>query len=306
MTQRYANAPVTWGVWGAHTLPPGRTAADILAAVAGGGYDGIELGPLGLLGTRETLPSTLAQHGLALAGAYVPIRFTEGIERITEDFEVLEEVCQLVETTDRTAPIILAEETIDEIKRHLARGTAPSDLDLDRQGWRRLVAVLGDAQAVVEGHGLTASFHPHAGTHIEQPHEVDRLLGLSDVALTLDTGHAAIGGDDPINLLRRWAERVNHVHLKDIRMSMVRKARGTGEIFGIAAAAAPLGAGDLDLRGLLAALDDIGYSGWVVVEQDRRPDGGHDHAQVDLEQAHNREWISMTSRELSQRRRTNQ
>src|SRR5690606_14662217 len=107
----------------------------------------------------------------------------------------------------------------------------------------------------------------------EQPHEVDRLLDGTDLLLTLDTGHAAAGGDDPLDLLRRWGTRVNHIHIKNVHMAPVRSASEAGTVFGMADASTRLDAGDLDLLAFMQALGAQRYQGWIVVEQDRRPDG---------------------------------
>lgn len=288
---RYANAPVTWGIWGAHTLPEHRTPEHILRAIEIAGYDGVELGPLGLFGTAAEVRDGLDRHQLSLAGAYVPIRFLDGPNAVEEDLAVLEQVCRLVAACEPSAPIILAGESVPAIQQYVGRGASHPELDLDAEAWRALLEILERARTTVSSHRLIDTFHPHTGTYIEQPHEVDRLLEASDIALTLDTGHAAAGGDDPLDLLRRWSGRVAHVHLKDIDTDSVTRAQREERKFGMADAAVPLGVGDLQLDGFLAELDRMSYTGWVVVEQDRRPDGGHDHAAVDEEQRTNLAWI---------------
>ena len=69
---------------------------------------------------------------------------------------------------------------------------------------------------MAQGLGLRLAVHPHRGTVIERPEEIDRLLDRTDVGLCLDTGHVAVGGGDPLELARRAAPRVIHVHLKDV------------------------------------------------------------------------------------------
>ncbi|RWZ46302.1 hypothetical protein ELQ90_14695 [Labedella phragmitis] len=291
MMIRRANAPVTWGVWGPHSLPAHREPADVLRAVADAGYDGIELGALGFFGHEEEVVDALGSFGLASAGAYVPLRIFDGEGALAEDVSALRAVARVLALTGATGPLILAEETIPEIKRHVARGRQHPELDLDDEEWDELVRVVELAVSITEDAGLTASFHPHTGTHVEQPAEVDRLLEATDVGLTLDTGHALAGGDDPVDLARRWADRVNHVHIKDILVSPVHHAGAAGTEFGIADVSVPLGDGDVDLVSFLHELESRRYAGWVVVEQDRRPDGGHDHADVDREQRRNLAWL---------------
>jgi inosose dehydratase len=302
MNIRTANAPVTWGIWGPHSLPPGRTPAHVLDAVATAGYDGVELGPLGFFGAREQIAEVLEAHGLSCAGMYVPLRVFDDDRALEDDLASVAEVAQVVAAAGGQGPVVLAEETIDQIKRRVARGRAPSRLDLDDDAWARLTGAVEDARRLVEDAGLTATFHPHTGTHVEQPWETDRLLENTGVDLTLDTGHAAAGGDDPIRLLKRWGGRVNHVHLKDLDVSAVRAARSRGEVFGMADASVALGEGDLDLTAFLTELEQQHYSGWIVVEQDRRPDGGHDHDAVDREQHRNLTWLDARVRHAAEGR----
>lgn len=292
MTPKTANAPVSWGIWGANSLPEGRTPAHILRALARAGYDGVELGPLGFFGPAERIAEVLAEYGLACAGMYVPLRVFEGDEVLEADFRAVSEVAAVVVAAGGTGPVVLAEETIDVIKRNVARGRGKSSLDLDDEGWARLTSAVEHARELVDAVGLRATFHPHTGTHVEQPWETDRLLEGTSVGLTLDTGHAAAGGDDPLDLLRRWSGRVDHVHVKDVDTAAVRAAQAEGRIFGMADASVALGEGDLDLAAFMDELRRQHYDGWLVVEQDRRPDGGHDHAVVDDEQQRNHQWLS--------------
>ena len=292
MTQLFANAPVTWGVWGPHSLPAGRTPRDILRALSQAGYQGVELGPLGFFGKDAVATvDALEEFGLRSAGAYVPLRPLHGTEVMAADLDNLRAVCGVLSRFEQSGPVILAEETEPEIKRHVRRGKRFPELDLNAGQWTVLIGGMVEAARIAADYGLPVSYHPHTGTHVEQPHEVDRLLSGSDLKITLDTGHAAAGGDDPIGLLGRWGDRVNHIHVKDLKLAPVEKASAEGITFGMAEASAALGEGDLDMAGFMRALGARDYQGWIVVEQDRRPDGGHDHAAVDAEQSRNLEWV---------------
>jgi len=292
MSVLIANAPVTWGVWGPHSLPAGRTPRDILSALQKAGYDGVELGPLGFFGPdAQGTVAALAEFGLRSAGAYVPLRPLHGPEVMAADIEGLRAVCATLAAFPQSGPVILAEETEPEIKKHVMRGTRHPELDLNAGQWKAFIAGMSEAARIAADYGLMVSYHPHTGTHVEQPHEVDRLLEGSDLSMTLDTGHAAAGGDDPLDLLARWGDRVNHIHIKNVTMAPVRTASENGSAFGMADASTRLDAGDLDLAAFMRALGRRNYDGWIVVEQDRRPDGGHDHAAVDTEQQENLHWV---------------
>lgn len=79
-----------------------------------------------------------------------------------------------------------------------------------------------------------------------------------------DTGHLALCGSDPIRTIRDLGQRCRYIHLKDIRPEMVGKRTRKGDKF------CELGTGALDLKGVLKALKDINYDGWIMVERDNR------------------------------------
>jgi inosose dehydratase len=128
-----------------------------------------------------------------------------------------------------------------------ASGTTDEDYD-------RLAEALDRVVVIAERHGLVASYHPHLTTIVEGPAQVDRILSLSRIGFCPDTGHLAAGGGDPVELIARHADRVSHVHLKDF----------TADPFGFH----PLGRGNVDFPGVLAALQAARYDGWFTVELD--------------------------------------
>lgn len=112
--------------------------------------------------------------------------------------------------------------------------------------------------------------------------------------LALDTGHLAIGGGDPVRAVRDWGERIDHVHVKDVRLEVLHDALRTGA--GMVecwrrGAFCELGAGDVDLDSFLSALTESGYGGWLVVEQDRVLAPGEDVADAEAAQQRNRRWL---------------
>ncbi len=97
------------------------------------------------------------------------------------------------------------------------------------------------------------------------------MLELSDVGLCLDTGHLLVGGGDPVTALSQWGERINHVHLKDARLSplaSIQAAGGSADEIWSNDVFCPLGEGDLDVAAVAARLRSMEYEGWIVVEQD--------------------------------------
>jgi inosose dehydratase len=87
---------------------------------------------------------------------------------------------------------------------------------------------------------------------------------------------------------------VNHVHIKDVRLDVLRSAQAehrTDFDTWWANVATPLGGGDVDIDAVLAVLAATGYDGWLVVEQDRAPTAARDYPAVAAEQAANLGWL---------------
>jgi inosose dehydratase len=111
---------------------------------------------------------------------------------------------------------------------------------------------------------------------VEKGPEVDRVLAGSSISLCLDTGHLLIGGTDPLALARAVPGRIAHAHLKDVDETLAQSVQ-SGELTYTEAVAqgmyTPLGTGDVDIAGIVAALRDNGFDGWFVLEQDTILDG---------------------------------
>lgn len=284
---RIATAPVSFRVYGADN--PLR-APEFAATVAGIGFAGTELGPAGWFGTPEQTASTLGSAGLAAVGAYAAVHVAGDADQLADDLAAMERSCaQLVACGGGT--IVLADAGTPELTRHPAH--AP-ELGLDAAGWERLREVVARAADRVRSAGLQASFHPHLCTYVESAAEVERLLELVDVGLTLDTGHLRLAGADPTECLRAWRDRIDHVHLKDVDTAALDRVRAAGrddhpawwgELF------RPLGSGDADLARFVDELATSGYRGWWVVEHDGPTTGDPDLAGDAAVQADNLAWL---------------
>ena len=146
---------------------------------------------------------------------------------------------------------------------------------LTADGWARTVDLLHELGSATRVAGRRMAFHPHVGTYVETPAEVDRLVGSTDpelVPICLDVGHYLAGGGDPVAALRTLGERVTHVHLKDVDVDVLAGLRsGAIATFSDGVRSrifTELGSGALDLDGVLGVLAARDYAGWLMVEQD--------------------------------------
>lgn len=274
MRATVAGAPVSFGVFeltpaGAEVLSPDDMVADLAAT----GYHGIDLGPLGYLGRGAELRRRLAGAGLDLAGGWVqlPMSDDDAFQASLPDLDAaLRVFAEFAESGPGRLPMPTLADDGSALRRSAPGRGAEVD-PLSATARNRLHRNAARAADLVRAAGLEPTFHHHAGTFVESPEEIDLFLDNVDTGLTLDTGHLVIGGGDPVAAARRWGERINHLHVKDVDLAALRRVVAAGggmrEVWSAGVFVA-CGRGDVDLTGVLESMDDIGYDGWIVVEQD--------------------------------------
>ncbi len=255
---RIAGAPISWGVcevpgWG-HQMAPDR----VLAEMRETGLAATEFGPDGFLpadpGERAGL---LKSRDLGAVGGFVPVVLHDAAR------DPLPEVVRALGGFGDAGTLVLAAATGQDGYEERA--------ELSGDDWATLVANLDRIAAHVAATGRVTTLHPHVGTVVEGPEEIDRVLTGSAVPLCLDTGHLLIGGTDPLAFARAAADRIAHVHLKDVDAALAGRVRAGETTYTDAVRGGvyrPLGAGDIDVAGIVAALEAAGYAGWYVLEQD--------------------------------------
>ncbi|HVR70193.1 MAG TPA: TIM barrel protein [Vicinamibacteria bacterium] len=273
---RVGNAPVSWGVYEADR--PNPPFGVVLDAIAQAGYEGTELGPYGYLPTTaEELDRELRSRHLALGSSFVALPLEDPSRRARSVDHALS-VARLLKTQG-VSELILADD--EDAARARIAGRVPADgsAGWSEQAWREAVATLhAVARALRDVLGMGVVVHHHAGTFVETPQEIERLLEQTDpemIGLLLDTGHAVYGGSEPLELVMRHGPRVRYVHLKDARRAELERVRQTDipmqEAWG-RGVFCPLGEGVVDFPRLVETLRRRGYAGWLIVEQDVVPD----------------------------------
>lgn len=142
------------------------------------------------------------------------------------------------------------------------RDRTPGADDFKRLG--RLMSELGRRTAEI---GVPLVYHHHMNSIGEPPAAIDAIVAASDpryVGVLFDIAHYQQGGGDPVAAIRRFKDRIKVVHLKDVRP--IAAAPGYQWV--------ELGRGRVDVKGCVAALRDVGFSGWAIVELDRVVDAG--------------------------------
>lgn len=114
------------------------------------------------------------------------------------------------------------------------------------------------AERLAEHYDVGVALHNHGGAHwlgnAQMLEEVFRRTGPR-VGLMLDTAWAIDSREDPIEMVRRFGDRLMGVHLKDFVYSREREPVDV-----------VIGTGILDLPGLVTALGEVGFAGVPIIE----------------------------------------
>ena len=279
---KIANAPCSWGVLEFDLEGEAAGYRQVLDEMVETGYEGTELGDWGFMPTDPVaLRREIHSRGLALLGAFVPVMLKDRAAHAA-GIEVAVRTARLLAAVEGDLPVIvLADENgkIPERTRNAGRvlpqhGLSESEWKVFAEGAQNV------AEAVKREAGLRTVFHHHCAGYVERPDEIDTLMRLTDPALLglcFDTGHYRFGGGDPIAGLQAHRDRIWHVHFKDCHPEIAAQSRAEKWDYFASVRKGifcELGKGDIDFPRIKAELEQIGYEGWIVVEQDVLPGMG--------------------------------
>ena len=178
--------------------------------------------------------------------------------------------------------IVLADDNGTVEKRTQNAGRITPDMGLTDDEWEIFAEGANRiASEVKKQTGLRTVFHHHCGGYVETPVEIEKLMSLTDLkllGLVLDMGHYKFGGGDPLEALKKYAQRIWHVHFKDCDAFVAQKSRIEGWDYfksvreGVFC---ELGKGNVDFQAIYEELKEQNYNGWIVVEQDVLPGMGN-------------------------------
>jgi len=143
--------------------------------------------------------------------------------------------------------------------------------------WELLAAGLNKLGKAAQARGVNLTFHHHMGTVVQTEEEIDRFMQMVDpelVYLLFDSGHLSFAGINPERVLKKYVDRVRHVHLKDIRKDKVEQSREERWSFlkGVRKGVFTVpGDGDVDFGPIFKILEEADYQGYVVVEAEQDP-----------------------------------
>lgn len=164
---------------------------------------------------------------------------------------------------------------------HSIQGTDLSIFDdkyvMNDEEWDLLCTGVNKLGKVAKDMGITLTFHHHMGTVVQTAAEIDRLMENTDPEyfnLLFDSGHLAYCGEDYMYILKKYINRIKHVHLKDIRPDVVAEVKANGLSFlqGVRKGTFTVpGDGVIDFAPIFDVLAENNYEGYVLVEAEQDP-----------------------------------
>lgn len=148
---------------------------------------------------------------------------------------------------------------------------------MNEKEWKRLTDGLNRLGKAAREIGITLTYHHHMGTVIQTEEEIDRFMDSVDpelVFLLFDSGHCSFAGISPVKILEKYIGRTKHIHLKDLRTDVVKRAKEEKWSFlkGVRNGTFTVpGDGDVDFEPIFDLIGSRGYEGYVVVEAEQDP-----------------------------------
>ncbi|MBW5422008.1 myo-inosose-2 dehydratase [Streptomyces sp. BG9H] len=257
-----------------------------LSEIALAGFEGCSIGH-NFTTDVDALIAAMHLRGLSVSEPWVSTYFTvpDGAERGARELLKVLEFLKRFNAGDppvRTRTIGVAEFGRSVHLQALSlRSNKPEFTD---EQWDDLCDGLNRIGEITAGQGFTLAYHPHMGTGVQTAEDVDRLMRHTDprhVGLLLDTGHLTWAGADPAEIIERHRERIAHVHLKNVRDGVhADRTLADGSFREYVESGIFTVPGDhdggVDFDAVLKVLrPGDSYRGWLVVEAEQDPRGGH-------------------------------
>ena len=270
MKAKLGMSPIAWWNDDLVELSDDVSLEECLHQSRSAGFTGMEKGRRFPEDPNAMLP-ILKKADVTLCGGWFSGTLT--IEGLSENKDRIAPMIELFKAV--AAPCIVYGEVGLSIQgdRSKPLATKPKLEDRDMKSYANKVTQFGEWCAE---QGMPLSYHHHMAAVVETELELDAFMNNSGagISLLLDAGHLAFAGSDPLRAIDKHHKRINHVHVKDVRMDVIRKLDRTKQSFLDAVALGAFtvpGDGSLDFAKIVKKFADYGYEGWFVVEAEQDP-----------------------------------
>lgn len=270
---KWGIAPIGWRNDDIPEIGAENTYKQILSDAKLAGFSGTEVGGCYPSDPKE-LNKELALRDLQIISQWFSsFIIRDGVDAAVKAFE---KHCAYLEAVDADVAVV-SEQT------HSIQGIRKGkDIYTDKpyftdQEWTQLATGLNELGKVAQRHNVKLAYHHHMGTGVQTLSEVDRLMELTDpsvVNLVYDTGHIYVSDGETMPLLKKYFNRIVHVHLKDVRNNKLAECKRDKKsfldsfLYGIFTVP---GDGNINFSEVLSYLVNNDYQGWVVIEAEQDP-----------------------------------
>ncbi len=269
---RFGTNPIAWANDDDRSLgadiPTGRILDEAGRQI---GFDGIEGGHR-WPDDPEALRALVSSYGLAYVSGWYSMRLL--VQSVEDEIAAVQD--HLARLRHNGCTVCIVCETSNAV-----HGAALPLHARPRLGAGEMTAFGAKVEAFaayLADQGITLVYHPHMGSVVESPEDIDALMAATGPAthLLFDAGHCLFGGGDPAEVLARHIGRVRHVHAKNLRADVAQRARAGNWSFLRAVVEGVFTVpgdqeGAIDFAPLLRQLAQAGYDGWIVIEAEQDP-----------------------------------
>lgn len=265
-------APIAWTNDDMPDLGKENTFDQCLSEAALAGFQGTEVGnkyPKDV----NVLKKALKLRGLEIASAWFSsFLTTKPYEETKAEFIVHRDFLHAL-----GADVIVVAEQGHSIQGEIDTPVFDGKYNFNEEEWMLLANGLNKLGKLAQEKGMKIVYHHHMGTGVQTTAEIDKLMSMTDedlVYLLFDSGHLVYSGEDHIAILKKYINRIKHVHLKDIRPEIAKKVKDDKLSFlkGVRLGAFTVpGDGMIDFKPIFKILEQNKYAGWLLVEAEQDP-----------------------------------
>jgi len=272
MNVRFGISAINWVNEDVLTLGDHYTAEEVLSQMSELGFKGTEFCrkfPRDV----EKLKQLLDSKGMVLTSQWKSVHFSDP-SRHAEEMRAFREHADFLKAMG--CQYVVTCETGNAFEDPAKNTVEVRQLTDDQ--WKYMIEGLNEAGRYCKENGMYLVYHYHGETVVERPEEIQRLVEMSDadlVHLLYDSGHAYYGGSDPLELLKKYYDRIKYVHLKDVRREVLEWKRANGIRFREAVIKGVFtvpGDGCIDFRPIFDEFKKRNYEGWMIIEAEQDPD----------------------------------
>ncbi|KGM96679.1 inosose dehydratase [Clostridium novyi A str. 4552] len=265
-------APIAWTNDDLPELGKENTFEQCVSEMALAGFTGSEVGNKYPRDTK-VLKKALELRGMEIASAWFSAFLTtkplqETVDAFIEHRDFLHAM---------GAKVVVVAEQGHSIQGMMDKPVYDAKPYFTDEEWTKLAEGLNKLGQLAADKGMKVVYHHHMGTGVQTTAEIDKLMEMTDpnlVYLLFDTGHLVFSGEDAMAVLKKYVNRIKHVHLKDVRPEIVEKVKAEKLSFLQAVNAGAFtvpGDGCIDFEPLFKVLAENNYEGYLLVEAEQDP-----------------------------------